>query len=457
MLPWKFRREKRIFALRQIDFAKLGLSGSVAIFHDPHMTDQSPRYSRSAMLLHWAIALLLVFNFGLGERSDDLERGPELFWVMQLHKSIGITVLLLSLWRLGLRLATPRPAKVADSRIAQLLSTAVHWGFYAVMIIVPLSGWVLISTAKVQLPTLLFGVIPWPHLPIAGHDVHEAAEEVHELMADLIIPLLALHVIGAVRHQFILKDAILERMVPARRVGVAGFALLIASLVGAFALAMNMPSPNMPQPGQTLPDFQQAKTDIAPVATPVAAVALDEVANAQAAAEPADKAVPDWRVAKGGRLGFKVTVNGEAVSGSFGNWDARIAFDPEQLDKSSIKATIALASVNSGDSGRDDMLRGDDFFGAASPTARFTADRIRAKGGNRYEALGALQMKGVSKPVSLAFSLDINGKQANASGTATFDRRDFGIGTGQFSDTGTISGNVTVDFAFRANRVEKAG
>jgi polyisoprenoid-binding protein YceI len=303
---------------------------------------------------------------------------------------------------------------------------------------------------------MLFGVIPWPHLPIAGHDAHEAAEEVHEIMSKLIIPLLALHIIGAVRHQFLLKDAILERMVPARRIGVAGFALLIASLVAAFALATNMPSPNTPQPGQTLPDFKQAQL-APPAAAPVATAVVDEAVNAQAASEPSAKPVPDWRVAKGGRLGFKVTVNGEAVSGSFGTWDAKIAFDPEQLDKSSIKATIALASVNSGDSGRDDMLRGDDFFGTASPTARFTADRIRAKGGNRYEAQGALQMRGVSKPVSLAFSLDITGTQARASGTATFDRRDFGIGTGQFSDTGTISGDVTVDFAFRANMVEKAG
>ena len=103
------------------------------------------------------------------------------------------------------------------------------------------------------------------------------------------------------------------------------------------------------------------------------------------------------------------------------------------------------------------MLHGDDFFGAAHPTARFTADRIRAKGGNRYEAQGALQMKGVSKPVALAFSLDIKGKDARASGTATFDRRDFGIGTGQFAGTDTISGNVTVDFAFRAKMVEQAG
>lgn len=437
----------------------MGLFRSVIMAHEADMTEQTIRYSRTAMLLHWAVALLLVFNFGLGERTEDLERGPELFWVMQLHKSIGITILVLSLWRLGVRLWTPRPAKVADSPLAQLLSSAVHWGFYVVMIIVPISGWVLVSTAKVQIPTLLYGTIPWPHLPIAGHDAHEAAEEIHGIVAKLMLPLLALHIFGAIRHQFLLKDAILERMVPARRVGVLGLLALLLSLVGTFALAMNLPAPNTPKPGQALPDFQQAKAEV-PAAAPAVAAGEDDAVNEQAKAEVAKEepgAVPAWRLAKGGRLGFKVTVNGEAVSGSFGNWDADISFDPEQLDKSSIKATIALASVNSGDSGRDDMLRGDDFFGTGSPTARFTANRIKSKGGNRYEAQGALQMKGVSKPVTLAFSLDINDKQARASGTARFDRRDFGIGTGQFSDTGTISGDVTVDFAFRANKVEKAG
>lgn len=435
----------------------MGLFGSLFLAHEANMTDRTARYSRTAMLLHWAIALLLLFNFGLGERTEDMERGPDLFWVMQLHKSIGITVLLLSLWRLGLRLTTPRPAKMADSPIAQALSSAVHWGFYAVMIIVPLSGWVLVSTAKVQIPTLLFDTIPWPHLPIGGHDAHEAAEGVHGIVAKIMLPLLALHIAGAIRHQFLLKDAILERMVPARRVGVGGLIALLLSLAAAFALGMKLPAPNAPEPGQPLPDFQQAKAKPAPA---VSSDPADPIANEQAAtaAEQAEvKAVPGWRLSRGGRLGFKVTVNGESVSGSFDNWDADISFDPDQLDKSSIKATVALASVNSGDGGRDDMLRGEDFFGTGSPTARFTANRIRAKGGNLYEAVGALQMKGVSKPVTLAFSLDIKKAEARASGTARFDRRDFGIGAGQFSDTATIAGDVTVDFAFRASKIEKAG
>lgn len=421
------------------------------------MTDQAIRYSRTAMLLHWAIALALVFNFALGERTEDLKEGAELFWVMQLHKSVGITILVLSVWRLGQRLFTKRPPKAQDSDIAQFMSSAVHWGFYAVMILVPLSGWVLVSTAKVQLPTLLFGTIPWPHLPVHGRDVHEVAEEMHGIVAKLMIPLLALHLVGAIRHQFMLKDALVERMVPVRRVSAVGMLLLIASLAAAFVAGKSWPAPAIAEPGEPLPDFQQAQSQTPAVPAPAVA---DDAQNVQVASvdeKEAPKAVPAWKVTPGGRLGFKVTVNGEAVSGSFGSWDAAIAFDPEQIDKSSIRATISLASVSSGDAGRDDMLHGDDFFGAAHPTARFTADRIRAKGGNRYEAQGALQMKGVSKPVALAFSLDIKGKDARASGTATFDRRDFGIGTGQFAGTDTISGNVTVDFAFRAKMVEQAG
>ena len=223
------------------------------------MTHDTARYSRTAMLLHWALAFLLVFNFALGERTEDLRQGPELFWVMQLHKSIGITVLLLSFWRLGLRLVTKRPAKAADGPVLQLASSAVHWGFYAVMILVPLSGWVLVSTAKVQLPTLLFGAIPWPHLPNWGHDVHEAAEEVHEIFAKLMLPLIALHVVGAIRHQFLLKDALVERMVPARRVSLIGFTALLLSLALAFAAGLRWPAPTTAKPGAPMPDFRAAQ------------------------------------------------------------------------------------------------------------------------------------------------------------------------------------------------------
>lgn len=221
---------------------------------------QTLRYSWAAMLLHWALALLLVFNFALGERSEDLREGPELFWVMQLHKSVGITILILSVWRLWVRLRTPRPAKAADGPVAQRISTAVHWGFYAVMILVPLSGWLIVSTAKTALPTLLYGVVPWPHLPNLGHAAHEGAETAHAIMSKVMLPLLALHLLGAVRHQFLLRDALVERMVPFRQVSALGFALLVGSLVLAFAAGLRLPAPTHGSLGEPLPDFQSAET-----------------------------------------------------------------------------------------------------------------------------------------------------------------------------------------------------
>lgn len=252
----------------------LFLGGMLA--HVGPMTKQATRYSATAMLLHWAIALMLIFNFGLGERAEELSRGPERLWVMGLHKSIGITILLLSLWRLGLRLTTPRPAKVQDSGLFQGLSTAVHWGFYLVMIVVPLSGWVLVSTSRVINPILLFDVVPWPHLPNWGHDVHEVAEEVHGILAKAMLGLLALHVIGAIRHQFLLKDALVERMVPARRVGIIGFAVLIASLGLAFVAAENLPAPTQPQPGAPLQDFQSAQKAVPTADGPPLAVNIEK-------------------------------------------------------------------------------------------------------------------------------------------------------------------------------------
>jgi polyisoprenoid-binding protein YceI len=150
-------------------------------------------------------------------------------------------------------------------------------------------------------------------------------------------------------------------------------------------------------------------------------------------------------------------VNGEEVRGRFSDWTADIRFDPEQLDKSSIRATVRLASVASGDQGRDGMLQGDDFFGAARPMARFTAERIRARGGNRYQADGALTLKGISQPLSLAFSLNIRGDRAQAQATTRFDRRDFGIGTGQFAGTDVIGGDVHIDLAFNARRIAENG
>ncbi len=408
------------------------------------------RYSASAMALHWLIALLLVYNYALGQRTETLARGPELFAAFQLHKSVGITILVLSLWRLGLRLFTPRPVALGDKGWAKTLSAAVHWAFYGVMIATPLLGWAIVSTSKLKIPTLLFGVMPLPHLPLPM-SAHDFAEEAHGLLANAMLLLLLLHLAGVIRHQLLLRDALVERMLPARRVGAGTLALLVATLIGSMALGRAGPLPGVAQAAPVSAPAAPTETVVqAPPETP------EPVVVEKAVAPEADGPVPDWTVAPGGRLGFAVDVNGERVTGSFARWTADIVFDPERLAGSSIAARIELGSVGSGDGQRDEMLGNSDFFAvAANPRATFRSSDIRALGGDRYEARGTLSIKGASRPLRLPFTLKITGDRARVSGSASLDRTAFGIGSGEFADSGTIAHQVAVTLAFSATRASE--
>jgi cytochrome b561 len=182
-------------------------------------------YSRAAIVLHWAMALLILGNLAGGfwmaslfEAEDPAARDLG-FRLVQLHKSTGLTILLLALARLALRLREgfpPLPEHMTgnERRLARL----THWGFYALMIGLPLSGWAMVSMSPLGLPTLWFGLFEWPHLPLAtSKPGAEAAGGVHEALAFGAIALLLLHVAGALKHHFLDRDDVLARMIPALR------------------------------------------------------------------------------------------------------------------------------------------------------------------------------------------------------------------------------------------------
>src|SRR3990170_7268540 len=162
-------------------------------------TAAQARYSTGAILLHWLIALALAFQLALGFSMPKDERGFALF---QLHKSVGITILLLTLARLVWRL-THRPPPAGEGGFNGFLAKAVHTLLYVFMVGMPLTGWAVVSTSRIQVPTLFWGVMPWPHLPISNA-LHDLAEETHEILAWTGIALILLHVAGALRHQFLL-------------------------------------------------------------------------------------------------------------------------------------------------------------------------------------------------------------------------------------------------------------
>ena len=185
------------------------------------------RYGTVAMSLHWLIAAALVLNICLGLYVADLPHGdPNQFPLLQFHKSVGLTVLVLSLTRLAWRLVNPVPPLPATmSPLLKGVAHGTHVLLYILIIAIPLSGWAWVSASPLGLPTVYFGLFHWPHIPFLA-DLSRAQKialkpdvrAIHVYLAWSAIVLVPLHVVGALYHQFIRRDDVLKRMLPGTRV-----------------------------------------------------------------------------------------------------------------------------------------------------------------------------------------------------------------------------------------------
>jgi polyisoprenoid-binding protein YceI len=152
----------------------------------------------------------------------------------------------------------------------------------------------------------------------------------------------------------------------------------------------------------------------------------------------------DWRTLPGSTLGFSASAQGESFDGRFTRFTPRIRFDPAKLADSRFDVAIDVASADTRNQERDEMLRSAEFFGAKkTPQARFLAQRFRALGGNRYAADGVLSLHGISKPVLLTFTWS-GGAQPVLAGEARLKRLDFGVGSGDWADTEELPNEVKV-------------
>ncbi|HLY05590.1 MAG TPA: cytochrome b [Rhizomicrobium sp.] len=185
------------------------------------------RYGAVAMTLHWLIAAAILFNLCLGLYVADIltDQDPGRFGLIQLHKSVGLTVLVLSLARLGWRLVNPVPP-LPDTLTPALkvVARGTHYLLYFLIIAIPLAGWALVSSSPLGLPTPYFGLFHWPNIPFFA-DLTRAQKAplrheffaLHMYLAFSAIALIALHVAGAVYHQMH-RDDVLRRMLPGTRV-----------------------------------------------------------------------------------------------------------------------------------------------------------------------------------------------------------------------------------------------
>lgn len=421
------------------------------------------RYSKRAIALHWLIALALAGEIALGFAMPKDASG---FAEYQLHKSIGITILALSLLRLGWRFTHARPAPI-EGGLNGFLASAVHLGFYTFMIAMPLTGWALVSSDPIDVPTVLFGIVPLPHLPL-GEGVNHLAREAHEWLAWGGLALFVLHVVGALRHHFILHDDLLARMTfdgkASRAIG-AGGAIVAVGLITLFTVGQERDMRIEP-PAEQISTQAVFEPESAPIETSVEDEAFEAVEEAPEEAEQPDVAdeadeadevalpelagpPPSWTIQPGGSLRFSVDNAGTALNGRFANWRGDIVMDPDVPETAAITITVDLASASLGDATQDSMLRGGDFFDTtAFPQATWRSTAVRQISGNRYEADGTLSFKGVNRSQRIIFTLNGEGGSRSVQGNATIDRNAFSIGTGSNADN--LAGSVSLTFAFDA-------
>jgi cytochrome b561/polyisoprenoid-binding protein YceI len=347
-------------------------------------------YTAAAKSLHWLIAALIFVLFPLAWTMGDFS-GLEKFKLYNIHKSIGLTVLALMALRLfwrALRAPPPLPETVAKRERAA--AHLVHFALYAALFLMTLSGWAMISASGK--PSSLFNYTPFPLIPglsgLPAADKKSLAalfKGVHEVTAYALVALVALHVAAALRHAFILKDGIMSRMLPRQAATPTKITLAALTILGFGALSLG--------------GAHEARAG-------------------------------EWSIdPKKSEVSFEASGSGYATKGVFKAYKAEIEFDPDTPEQTSIRVSLDMKSATTDTADVDQTLQSRDFFNPGRfPSAVFEAKGATPNGDGRYILNGQLTLKGVTKPLSLPFSIDIESGVAAVKGETTINRLDFGVG-----------------------------
>ena len=179
------------------------------------MAYDTAAYNGFAKGLHWLVLLLVIAQFSLAWTMPDIHHGTQPLGLIAWHLSIGLCILLVMLVRLGWRMVSRIPPPPSDLPAPlRLLSRVTHFVLYALLIILPLLGWINASARGWSV--LFFGVVPLPQLVSSGSPLGMQMGDVHRAVALVLLGIAGLHIAGAFYHQLILRDGVVGRMLPGR-------------------------------------------------------------------------------------------------------------------------------------------------------------------------------------------------------------------------------------------------
>lgn len=352
------------------------------------------RWGAVSQLLHWLIVALIALQAALGLTGIMLPLGVDKLAVLATHKSIGITILALAALRLLWRWINPTPPLPSNLKpYERILAHVTHKGLYVLLFAMPITGWIMTSARG--FPASWFNLVQLPDFVPKSEALYGAMVVTHAALACSLAVIVALHIAGALKHHFVLKDDTLRRMLPFGRSTLAALAAMLLAAAAAHATT----------------------------------------ASAAYSALPAQSSVT-----------YTFTQAGAANQGRFKSF--AVSFDPAA---GQLQVVIDMRSFDTGDQQRNDILGSKDFFDVAQYNqARFTATHME-RSATGYDATGSLTLRGVTRNVTIPFSWRTAAEQGRTvgylAGQVTLQRLDYGIGQGQWKSTEWVGNAVTVHYS----------
>ena len=390
----------------------------------------SIRYGDTAIIFHWLIALLIIALLAVGKFMTGLdENDPFRYVLTQWHKSFGIAVLVLSVLRLLWRFTHKPPAEPDYLPNWQKhISGLVHLAFYGLMFALPITGWIMVSASPLNLDTVLFGVIPWPHLPpfadLANKESIAASfHDYHEIASTILILLVLAHIGAALKHQFIDKDGILRRMLPPT--ASSSFKSKLSLTIGLIALS-----------AAGLFWYDSTRSAVVTLA------------------------------AGDSEVSFIADVTGESTPGLFTESLVTALINEADPSSSSISATVSTASITSSNYQVAGALPDAEWFDVAnyseasfqstSITLSDNVDTSAVPGAEEDEGeiisqlsvTGDLTLKGITQSVNFTMSLANEEGRKIARGSFPIDRREFSMGMESQASNDYVGFEVQIKFRF---------
>lgn len=361
-------------------------------------------YHAFSRVLHWLVAGMVVLQFVLARMAEaageDGSRFRE-FVLLANHKSVGITVLALVILRLGWRLYQAPPPPVAMPDWQRAAAAISHWGFYVLLIAMPLSGWLMSSASNISVSW--FNLFALPDFVQPDEASAERFAGVHETLAKVLFAFALVHVAAAIKHAVIDKDGALRRIVSP-----VSLALFFVAIIAGIVMLV--------------PD-----------------------------ARGQEKSPAAWSIDYGrSYIRFTAEQAGADFDGEWTLWEADLRFDPATPKGASFDVVITVAGVDTKDKDRDETLMDAAFFdGENFPVVRYRAHEF-AESADGFVAHGSLEIKGKATPVEFRFAVDSDKDEISLDGNATLDRLVLEVGLGDWSDTAWLGQFVDVNVHIEA-------